>query len=133
MGENCRANDVDICRKRTPSFQCFESSVPRNAQKQRWWKIINTLLRFEGTIETFVRSIISVNQLSIYGAVSDVCEEDKACHVRTGRPVVAGQSDPLFVPTSSLMKTPTPSTDDPAQEDLLQKYQEPSGKAITTK
>ena len=35
-----------------------------------------------------------------------------------------GQSDPLFVPTSSLMKTPTPSTADPAQEDLLQKYQE---------
>ena len=39
-------------------------------------------------------------------------------------PVLVGQSDPLFVPTSSLMKTPTPSTDDPAQEDLLQKYQE---------
>ena len=29
-----------------------------------------------------------------------------------------------FVPTSSLMKTLTPLTDDPAQEDLLQKYQE---------
>ena len=37
---------------------------------------------------------------------------------------MAGQSDPLFVPASSLMKTPTPSTDDPTQEDLLQKYQE---------
>ena len=37
---------------------------------------------------------------------------------------MAGQSDPLFVPTSLLMKTPAPSTDDPAQEDLLQKYQE---------
>ena len=37
---------------------------------------------------------------------------------------MAGQSDPLFVPTMSLMKTPAPSTDDPAQEDLLQKYQE---------
>ena len=35
-----------------------------------------------------------------------------------------GQSDPFFVPTSSLMKTPAASTDDPAQEDLLQKYQE---------
>ena len=58
------------------------------------------------------------------GAVSDLCEEYKACHVRTGRPVLAGQSDPLFVPTSSLMKTPTPSTDDPGQEDLLQKNQE---------
>ena len=76
------------------------------------------------TIETVLRTIISVNQLRIYGAVSDWCEEYKSCHVRTGRPVLAGQSDPLFVPTSSLMKTPTPSTDDPAQEDLLQKYQE---------
>ena len=34
-----------------------------------------------------------------------------------------GQSDPLFVPTS-VMKAPTLSTDDPAQEDRLQKYQE---------
>ena len=75
------------------------------------------------TIETVFRTIISVNQFSIYGAVSDLCEEYKACHVRTVRLVMAGQSDPLFVPTSSLMKTPTRSTDDPAQEDLLQKYQ----------
>ena len=34
-----------------------------------------------------------------------------------------GQSDPLFVPIN-VMKTSTLSTDDPAQEDLLQKYQE---------
>ena len=50
----------------------------------------------EGTIETVFRTIISVNQLSIHGAVSDLCEEYKACHVRTGRPVVAEQSDPHF-------------------------------------
>ena len=75
-------------------------------------------------IETVFRTNISVNQLSIYGAVSDLCEEYQACHVRTGRLVLARQSDPLFMPTSSLMKTPTPSTDDPAPEDLLQKYQE---------
>ena len=69
------------------------------------------------------RTIISVNQLSIYGAVSDLCEECKACQVRTGRPVLAGRSDPLFEP--SVMKTHTPLTDDPAQEeDLLQKYKE---------
>ena len=77
-----------------------------------------------GTIETVFRTIISVNQLRIFGAVSDLCEEYKACHVRTVRPVLAGQSDPLFVPTSLLMKTPTPSTDGPAQEDLPQTYQE---------
>ena len=77
----------------------------------------------EGTIETVFRTIISVNQLSIYGAVSDLCDECKSCHVRTGRLVLVGQSDPLFVPTS-VMKTSTPLTDDPAEEDLLQKYQE---------
>ena len=79
----------------------------------------------EGTIETVFRTIISVNQLSIYGAVSDLCEEYKSCDVRSGRPVLVGQSDPLFVPTRTLMKTPSPPLiDDPAQEDLLQKYQE---------
>ena len=37
---------------------------------------------------------------------------------------MASQSDPLFVPTS-VMKTHTPFTNDPAlEEDLLQKYQE---------
>ena len=65
------------------------------------------------------RTIISGNHLSSYGAVSDLCEECKSCHVRTGRPVLVGQSDPLFVPTS-VMKTPTSSIVDPAQEDLSQ-------------
>ena len=77
----------------------------------------------EGTIETVFRTIISVNQLILYGAVSDLCEEYKACHVRTGRLVLVGKSDPLFVHTS-VMKTSTPLTDDPAQEHLLQKFQE---------
>ena len=78
----------------------------------------------EETIETVFRTNISVNQLSIYGAVSDLCDEYRACQARTERPVLAGQSDPLFEPISSLMKTSTLLTDDLAQEDLLQKYQE---------
>ena len=76
------------------------------------------------TIETVFRTIISVNQLSINGAVSDLCEEYKSCHARTGRLVLVGQSDPLFAPKSSFMKTLTPLTDDPAQEDVLQRYEE---------
>ena len=77
----------------------------------------------EGTIESVFRTIISVNQLSIYGVVSDLCGECKSCHVRTARLVLVGHSGPLFVPTS-VMKTLPPSTDDPSQEDLLQKYKE---------
>ena len=76
------------------------------------------------TIETVFRTVISVNQLSINGAVSDLCDEYRICQARTGTPVLAEQSDPKFEPASLLMKTPTLSTEDPAQEDLLQKYQE---------
>ena len=107
-----------------------QSSVPRVhcTEERSKAKVVGKLsIHFcadEGTIETVFRTIISVNQLSFHGAVSDLCEEYKACHVRTERLVVAGQSDPLFVLTSSLMKTSTPLTDDPAQEDLLLKYQE---------
>ena len=49
------------------------------------------------TVETVFRAVFSVNQLSIYGAVSDMCEECNTCHgSRTRRLVVAGQSNPLF-------------------------------------
>ena len=74
-----------------------------------------------GTIETVFRTIISVNQLSIYGAVAEMCEQCDSCHDRKGRPVVELQSNPLFVP--NVMKTHIPLTDDSAQpeEDLLQR------------
>ena len=56
------------------------------------------------TIETGFRTIISGNKLSIHGAVSDVCDEYRICHVRTLRLVMAGQSDPLFEPASCWWK-----------------------------
>ena len=70
----------------------------------------------QDTITTVFRTIISVNQLSIYGAVSDVCEEYSTCQTSTGRPVVAEQSDPLFAPANLLIMTPGPSIEIPAQE-----------------
>ena len=69
-------------------------------------------------IETVFRTIISVNQLSIYGAVSDVCEEYSICQTSTVRPVLSGQSDPLFAPANLLIMTPRPSIEIPAQEIL---------------
>ena len=69
------------------------------------------------TIETVLRTISSVNQLSLYGAVAEMCEECESFHDRTGRPVVKGQSDALFV--SSVIKTYVPLNDDPAQEEYL--------------
>ena len=76
------------------------------------------------TIETVFRTIISVHQLSIYGAVSYLCEECSVCQTSTGRPVLAEQSDPLFAPANLLRMTPRPSIEIPPQENLLQKYKE---------
>ena len=74
-----------------------------------------------GTIETVFRTIISVNQLSLYGAVAEMCGEYESCPDRTGRLVVEGQSSPSFVP--SVIKTNIPLNDDPAQEeDLLHRF-----------
>ena len=59
---------------------------------QRRW----TTITDGDTIETVFRTIISVNGLSVCGAVSDLCEEYSNCRTRIGRPVVAEQSDLHF-------------------------------------
>ena len=51
------------------------------------------------TIQTVFRTIISVNQLSLYGAVAEMCEEYETIHDKTGQPVVRGQSSSSFVPS----------------------------------
>ena len=72
----------------------------------------------------FFRLIISVNQLSIDGAVAEMCEEYETLHDQTGQPDVGGKSSSSFVP--SVIKTDVPlNDDDPAHKEfLLQKYRE---------
>ena len=82
------------------------------------------------TIETVFRTIIYVNQLSIYGAVSDLCDEYSACQARTRRLIVAEHSDPLFTPEDLLIMTPRPSIEIPAQENQLQKAQKNEWKSF---
>ena len=74
------------------------------------------------TITTVFRTITSVNQLSLYGAVAVMCEEDESYHA--GRPVVGEQSSSSFVP--NVIKTNVLlNNDDPAHEELLlQRYGE---------
>ena len=55
------------------------------------------------TIETIFRIIVSANQLSLYGAIAEMCEEYESLHERTVRPVVMGQSIVL-----SAIKTEVP-------------------------
>ena len=66
--------------------------------------------------------IVSENQLSLYGAVANMCEECESLHDRSGQPdVVMGQTIVL-----SEIKTEVPlENDDPANQNLLlQRYEE---------
>ena len=72
------------------------------------------------TIETIFRIFVSANQLSLYGAVAEMCEEYESLHERTGRPVVMGQSIVL-----SAIKTEVPlESDDRIKIFFLQQYEE---------
>ena len=68
--------------------------------------------------------IVSGNQLSLHGAVAEICEEYESLHETTVRPVVMGQSSSSLV--LSAIKTEVPlDSDDPAyQKFLLQQYGE---------
>ena len=73
------------------------------------------------TIETIFRIIDSANQLSLYGAVAEICEKYESFHERTGRPVVMGQSIVL----SAIKTEVSLERDDPAYQNFLfQQYEE---------
>ena len=63
------------------------------------------------TIETIFSIIVSANQLSLYGAVAEMCEEYESLHDRSGRPdMVMGQSIVLSeikaeIPLQNAIKT----------------------------
>ena len=76
------------------------------------------------TITTVFRTITSVNQLSLYGAVAEMCEEFESYHDRTVRPVVEGQSSSSFVPSVIKTNAPLNNEDLALQEFLLQRYGE---------
>ena len=124
MGQNYRKDDGDSRRKRRPSLSSHESIVQRSAQEQGGGKLSIHYCADPATIETAFRTITSVNQLSLYGAVAEMCEEYESFHDRTEKPVGRGQSSSSFVP--SVIKTNVPlDSDDLAHRDLpLQRYGE---------
>ena len=74
------------------------------------------------TIETIFRIIVFANQLSLYGAVANICEEDESIHDRSGQPdVLMGQSIVL-----NEIKAEVPLENDiPSHQNLLlQRYEE---------
>ena len=66
---------------------------PGFSQEQRTWKLSIHFAADGDTIDTIYRIILSVNQLSVYGAVAAVCEEFESHQDGSGEPeILMGQS-----------------------------------------
>ena len=99
-----------------PRVHCPEFSSNAKAVENCRYTLVPIWKRFK----TVFRTIISANQLSLYGAVANMCEEYQSFRDRTGKPVVEGQSSSSFVP--SVIKTNVLlDNDDRARKDLLLK------------
>ena len=68
------------------------------------------------TIETFFAQLFLLISSASTEQSQIFCEEYSACQARTGRPVLAGQSDPMFAPANLLTMRPRSSIDILAQE-----------------
>ena len=118
MGSSRWIDDDQIRRKRTPSFPRNESVLSR--VENYLYTSVPMVIR----LKLFsAQSFLSISPVSTE-QFSDLCEEYSSCRTRTGRLVVAEQSDPLFVWADILIMTPTPSIEIPAWENLLQKHKE---------
>ena len=56
-----------------------------NSEAKRHGKLSIHFAADQETIETFFRIIVSANQLSLYGAVANMCEECESLHDRSGQ------------------------------------------------
>ena len=113
---------LEFAESGCPIFRATSPLSRGNLKSKGHGKLSIHFAADQETIETVFRIIVSANQLSLYGAVANMCEECESLHDRSGQPdVVMGQSIVL-----SDIKTKVPlENDDPAYQNfLLQRYEE---------
>ena len=93
LGQYCGANVAGICRKWTSYFPCNNSIVRGTLKSKGRGKLSIPFTADQDQVDTLYRIILSVNQISVYGAVAAICEEFEQHQDRTGQPMIlVGQS-----------------------------------------
>ena len=112
---------LEFAESGCPIFRATSSLSRGQLKSKGHGKQLIHFAAVQETIETIFRIIVSANQLNLYGAVAEMCEEYESFHDRSGRPDVMRQSIVL-----SAIKTELPlESDDPAYQNfLLQQYGE---------
>ena len=80
VGSSRWGQDAQLQCKRTHRIPCIQCFGTRRFEKQRKGKLSIHFCGDDKTVEVVLRTIISVNQHSIYGAVTDMCDE-LACRI----------------------------------------------------
>ena len=114
-GTECGIDDAKNLEKADTQFSVPRVHCPEErstAEEVENYQYTSALMGW--TIEIVFRTMISVNQAQYLRSSLRFVWRIQSWPRKNGRFVLAGQSDPLFVPTSTLMETPTLLTDDPA-------------------
>ena len=113
---------LEFAESTCPSFRATTPLSRCKLKSKGPGKLSKHFAADQETIETIFRIIVSANQLSLYGAAANMCEEYESLHDRSGQPdKVVGQSIVL-----NEIKTEVPlENDDPAYQNIvLQQYEE---------
>ena len=74
MGQKGRKDDGDTRRKRTPVFRATSSLSRGQLKSKGHGKLSIHYCADQEKIKTVIRTIASVNQLGLHGAVAEMCE-----------------------------------------------------------
>ena len=124
LGQSSGKDVIEFAESGCPIFRATTPLSRGQLKSKGHGKLSIHFAAVQETIETIFRIIVSANQLSLHGAIAEICEEYETLHEGTERPVVIGQSSSSLV--LSVIKTEVPlDCDDPANQDLLlQQYGE---------
>ena len=78
----------------------------------------------DDTIELILRTVVSVNQLSVCGAVPDFCGKPARNSRGTRKPAANDNLEEMVIPTEFLTAGPISHTDAEVQGNLLRKYEQ---------
>ena len=76
------------------------------------------------TIEWILRTGISINQLSVYGAAADLCKEMARDSSGAGKPAANENVESMVTPTEFPIAYPVSQTDAEEQRELLREYEQ---------
>ena len=124
LGQNCKEDAAASRRNQSSDVPVCQHLGERTIKKQRRREDINTLQWQYVKIlsELLLQMVISVNQLSIYGAVADMIKESPIGQKAAVKPAAPGQLDKQEILTQPPLAQE--QANEERQGNLLQEYEQ---------